>query len=273
MKLLSYISLTDLLPESKSLVDRLIIEPFSRDYKNAFSGNDLARCLHELKKVGVSGLQLSSPFNISTKQLKRIHELVKVNKAPIKGIHQPLTSLVSISFENIVRLCEIANKLEANYIVLHLDVVDIDKLKKLRQLEEKHQIKIYLENAHKSPLNLSKDYSWDEQKFADFFKENDFKIVFDTTHLAQARGNIIDFFLKNQEKIVDIQISDFKKSFVNSTLLLTGSTHLPLGKGNLPIQEFLKTLKEKNYQGSITMEIIGSIDQLCENARLIKQLT
>lgn len=110
-------------------------------------------------------------------------------------------------------------------------------------------------------------------EFSQAIEMSGLSMTFDITHLGQTGEDICEFYKKNKEKIVNIHISDYKKSWLNRVLMLANGTHLPLGKGELKINEFLKILKETKYQGSVTMEINGDLETLCQNAKLIKDYT
>ncbi len=100
-------------------------------------------------------------------------------------------------------------------------------------------------------------------------KKADLHITLDTTHLAQAGGNIIDFFKKNKARIVNIHISDYKPNMLNNNLRPLRYKHMPLGKGDLPIEEFVRTLREEKYKGLVTMEIHTDLNGMCESAKVI----
>lgn len=277
MKLLISLSVEDFIPESASWFDKFVINAFSRDYKNAFHSKQTTHSIiRQLKKAGVQGMELSVPFELTTNQINSLRQIAIQTSFPVIGIHQPLSSLVSISFDKITKLCQIANTFSAKFVVLHLDVIGEKVFSKefvdLKQkLEKGLNIKILLENAHKSPLNIFKSYSWQSDKFSKLIFKKTFNSVFDTTHLAQAGGDIINFYLKNQSHICEIQISDYKKVIYNSLFLLTTATHLPLEKGQLPIKHFLKTLKNTAYSGYLSLEIVGNLTDWTESAKMIKE--
>jgi sugar phosphate isomerase/epimerase len=96
-------------------------------------------------------------------------------------------------------------------------------------------------------------------------------MTLDTTHLGQAGGDIVKFFKKNKGKIVNIHLGDYKHHPLNTTLRPFRYKHLPLGHGQLPIQEFLETLRKEKYQGLITMEIHTNLEGMCQSAKLIQR--
>ena len=102
--------------------------------------------------------------------------------------------------------------------------------------------------------------------------ENNFDITLDTTHLAHSGGDIIEFFEKNKERIINIHLSDYRPHLLNGSLRPFRYKHLPLGKGVLPIEEFIKLLKKENYSGLLTMEIHTDLHGMCESAEKITSI-
>ena len=100
-------------------------------------------------------------------------------------------------------------------------------------------------------------------------KENEFFVTFDTTHMAHSGGDIVTFFKHNKDRIVNIHLSDYKSNMLNSSLRPLRFKHLPLGEGELPIEEFIKLLRKENYKGLLTMEINTDLAGMCESARII----
>ncbi len=273
MKLSAWVSITDLLPEKKSGFGEFIFDKFIK--QKLFSKYNQKEVLLSLKKSGVNGIELLSTSNVSDKDIQKIQEMLTELDLSVFSVHQSISTLFNISIQEIEGLCEIAHKLKSEVVVLHINVIGnqifkTDYVEALKDLESKYKIKIGIENSPISPLSLFKTYTWDRDKFSNLIKERGFNITFDTTHLAQTGKDIVDFYKKNKDRIVNIHLSDYKKSFLNKYLLLSNDTHLPLGKGTLPIKQFLDVLRENRYDGITTMEINGTLTELCESARFIK---
>lgn len=276
MKLSAWVSVSDLLPEKKSGFDRFIFDRFIK--QTIFNKNNPQEILLTLKESGVEGIELLVCPNVEDKDIKKVQKIINGLDMNVFSVHQSISTLFNISFQEITNLFEIANKLSAKAIVLHINVIgdqifDEGYVKDLKALEKQYNIKIGIENSPKSILSLFKSYAWKENDFSSLMAKTGFHITFDTTHLAQAGYDIIDFYIKNKGHIVNIHLSDYRKNFLNTHLLLTNDTHLPLAKGELPIREFLQTLKKDNYNGLITMEINGNLDDLSQSARIINMYT
>ena len=81
--------------------------------------------------------------------------------------------------------------------------------------------------------------------FAKFCLENNLKMTVDVSHLATFNTDIVSFFKKYHKQIALIHLSDFKDK----------KQHLPLFTGDLPLREFLTTLKQVKWNGIIAFEI------------------
>ena len=115
-------------------------------------------------------------------------------------------------------------------------------------------------------------YTWNAEAFTKLLETAGLSMTFDITHLAQVGEDITEFYRKNKERVINIHLSDFKKSWLNTNIHFPDHMHLSLGQGELPIEEFLKTLKKENYKGLITMEINSNLEGLCKSANLIKKV-
>lgn len=275
MKISLYIDFSDIISAKETLTDKLnhliIADPKHKMYKMQSSKH----ILQSLKKAGVDGLELIVPKILTGKNIQEIKDIVRKNEMPVLGIHQSNNNLYNISLSEIQRLCKIANIFNAQVVTLHSDVLGRKLLNKefileLKKLQKKYAIRFGIENMPKSPFSFLKTYSYSAREFSSVINDADLFVTLDTTHLAQTGGNICEFYKNNKEKIVNIHISNYQKSWLNKVLLLASKTHLPLMEGELPIKEFLKTLKKENYQGLITMEINADLNKLCRNAEIIK---
>ena len=273
MKLSAWVAVGDLIPQKKTVFERLVIGKFI--YQSIFYYKNPKRVLLELKKNGVDGIELLLTAKTSEKDLDKISKLIKQLDMKIFSIHQPLSKLFNISILEINNLCQVAKKLSAKVVVLHINVIgnqifDKKYILNLKNLEKDYGIKIGIENSPKSILTLFKPHQWKQKEFSMLIKNNGLNITFDTTHLAQVGGNILDFYANNKQRIVNIHLSDYKKHPRNTILLMTHDTHLPISKGILPMKEFLQTLKMNKYDGLITMEINSNLEDLSQSAKFIK---
>ncbi len=270
MKLSLSVNLSDILTEKKSILENL----FSY---GSFFGNGLrpAKIFSLLEATKIEGIELVASKEIKKKDIEKVKAVLDKNGIAVFGIHQPILTLFRINLKRIECLFETAKYLSAKMIVLHLfsvgliNINDEGFIGALRALEEKYGIKIGIENGTKNIILGLWPSCYREEKFSEIITNLKFGMTFDTTHLAQATGgNIIDFYKKNRERIIDIHLSDYKYGWLPHNLF---NTHMALKRGDLPIEEFLKTLKEDNYNGFITFEINRGVKEITESVNFARQ--
>jgi sugar phosphate isomerase/epimerase len=273
MKTSAGLFLTDILPRKRGLIHKLIKNNIFR------KGIPRSQVFETLKRSGVDGIELFLPFYKKIKY-DDIRDLIKVlneHKMPVLSVHQALRFLTQTKLAEITNLFTIADMLKAKVIVLHMSSIgkqcfDKEYIETIHSLQEKFCIKVGFENREKFLGSVFSTHGWDENKFSSLMKKDNFHITLDTTHLATTGGDIIKFYKQNKNRIINIHLSDYKKNIFNSTLRPLRFKHLPLGKGNLPINEFIHTLHKEQYQGLVTMEMHTDLDGMCEGAKTIKEL-
>ena len=272
MKTSAALFLTDILPQKRKF--------FSKIVKNkVFGKSDPDEVFAMLRKSGVDGIELFLPSytKIIFDDIREAKKLLDINQMPVFSVHQSLRFFSKTKIAEITTLFAMADVLGAKVIVLHMSsagkqLFDKEYTDTLHSLEEKYGMKVGFENREKYIGSILDGYGWDQEKFSTLMKEAGFSITLDTTHLAQAGGDIVSFFKQNKDRIVNIHLSDYKPHFLNSSLRPFRFKHLPLGKGKLPIDEFIKTLKKENYKGLITMEMHTDLEGMCESAEVIKKI-
>ena len=273
MKLSAWASVSDIVPTNKTTIER-IIRLLLGD-KHMFRDYTADETFSALKKAGVDGIELLVPRLTTDENILDAKKIFDRNTIPVLSIHQSLTSFLSIDIFEIEKLCKTASFFKAHVIVLHSGALDRKLfdgkfVELLKALEEKYSLKFGIENMPKTPYAFYKRDTFDGKRFSSLLENVDLSITFDTTHLGQVGGDILSFYEKNKKRIVNIHFSDYKKHWLNYRLLFQNYTHLPLMKGELPVQKFLKLLKNTRYSGLITMEIGGTLEEICESARMIK---
>ncbi len=272
MKTSSVLLLTDILPHRRKLIGKVIK---SKVFKKHSESQVFAR----LKKAGVEGIELHLPDYGKTPLIavEEARQVLVKNDMPVFSVHQSLHILSKTKLPEITKLFRIADMVGAKIIVLHItsagkQIFDKEYIATLKSLEKQYGVQIGFENHEKNPFSRFYKHAWDEEKFPASIAKAGFNMTLDTTHLAQAGGNIIAFFKKHKDRIINIHLSDFRPHKFSGVRLFRYK-HMPLGKGALPITEFLKTLMQENYDGIITMEIHADLKGICESARIITSLT
>lgn len=277
MKLSAQISLSDVTSVKETFFERAVISRLVAAKKRhlMYKIESINTILSSLKKAGVNGMEILIPTLASDKNIQEVQKIMYANSMRIFSIHQSLSSFRNITLKEIERLCSIANIFSAEVIVLHVEALgeklfNKDFIYTLKMLQKKYHVVFGIENTPKTPFNLFKRYMYKSNEFAKALIASGLFITLDIVHLAQAEGNIKTFYLGNREKIVNIHLSDYKTHWLNKKLLLHSYMHLSLLKGELPIREFLTTLKKTHYNGLITMEINANLKDLCESAEYIR---
>ena len=274
MKICMFVWVSQLLPTKKTLIQKLNnfihFDPKHKMYETL----PLDQILKSLKRAGVDGLELIMPPIFTDDDFKKIKKMADDHNLRILNIHQSDNSAFNIDIAEIERLCVIANKFQADKIILHVDslkekIFDDKFIEKLKTLQIKYKILFCIENMPKSIFTLGKSYAFKGEEFSEVVNKTGLSMTLDTTHMGQVNEDICDFYIKNKVKIIDIHLSDYKTTWLNRKFLLANDTHLPLGKGELPITKFLEILKRENYEGVVTMEINANLNELCQNAEII----
>lgn len=265
MKISLSIYITSFLKGRRTFLERLVAKENLLD-----KTSDLSSVLSQFKSSGIDGIELIVRTRTTDAQLKQVKAMLQKNNIPVLSVHQPLSLGFSIHFRQIVRLFETANIVGAKVIVIHIfalrkNIHDPAFVAELKRLEKKYGIHIALENSTKSLFSRSKIHTWQEKAFTQMLSGIDFKVTMDTAHVGQAQEDIISFFHKNKNRIINIHLSDYKRRLYNSE-------HLPLGRGTLPITEFITLLKKEKYNQLLTFEITSSFENIFTSANTLQEL-
>ncbi len=269
MKLSLSVNLSDILTEKKSILENLF--SWGSFFDNGFHPG---RIFSLVKEAKLDGIELVASKEIKKSDIEKVKAILDKNNITVFSVHQSILMLFQIGLKKIESLFETASYLSAKVIVLHLFSLGITKIcdagfvRTLKILEEKYGIKIAIENGTKNILLGLWPSCYEEKKFSEIVSKSGFGMVFDMSHLAQAGGDILSFYKRNKERIINIHLSDYKSKFFKHNLF---NMHLPLGKGALPIEKFLRTLKEDNYGGFVTLEINRGVKDIAESANFARQ--
>ena len=264
--------LSDILPHKKRLIHKIVK---AKIFKNRTTDDVFSH----LKKSGLDGFELLLPFYAKTtdEDVMEIKNLTKQYNFPVLSVHQSLRFFTATKIEEITRLFKIADMLDSKVIVLHMNsarkqIFDKNYIQALHELEKKYKITATFENMEKHAESYFHSHRWHAIKFSKLVEKTGFHITFDIVHLAHSGGNIIHFFEKNKERIINIHLSDYKFHFLNSSLRPMRYKHMPVGKGELPINDLLKTLQKEKYEGLITLELHSDMPGVEQSIAAIKKL-
>lgn len=268
MRISVLLFLTDILPEKRRLFNKIV--------KNRiFNTLTIKDTFSEMKKSGIEGVEVLLPGFETHGDIQRLKKVTEENGMKVFSVHQALRFLSHTRLAEIEKIFKIAKELSAKVVVLHMNsagkqVFDQKYINAIHVLQDKYGIKAGFENMEKHAGSIRNGVGWDGDKFASLMIKNDFNITLDICHIGQSGGDIINFIEKNMDRVVNIHLSDYKYHILNNTLRPMRYKHMPLGKGELPISDFLKVLKDKNYKGILTLEIETGIEGLLDSAKIIK---
>ena len=267
MKLSILLFLTDILPLRRRFLNKIV----KNKLFNNFTTKDI---FNNLNKHKIDGIEVLLPSFVKNDDLLDVKKVVKNHGLKILSVHQALRFMTKTRINEIQKLFEAAKTLEAKVVVLHMNsagsqLFDDEYVNEIKRLQKIYEIKIGFENREKYLGSALNGYGWDEVKFSKLIKEKDLYMTYDVCHMGQAGGDIVRFFKNNKDRIVNIHLSDYKKHYLNSSLRPIRFKHLPLGKGNLPIVELIKVIKNEKYSGLLTLETNTDLEELIESANLI----
>lgn len=261
--------LSDVLPHRRKMFHKIV--------KNEiFDGYTIDDGLDQLKKAGIDGVEicLSQYYETTDDDIKELQKVLNKHKIPVLSVHQALRFFTSTKIPEITRLFQIADMLSVRLVVLHMNsaqkqIFDPKYIQALHDLEDAYGIKVTFENMEKHIGSLFYGHRWHDVKFSDLVYKTNFHITLDVVHLAHSGGDIIEFFKRHKDRIINIHLSDYRKHIFNNNIRPMRYKHMPLGEGQLPIQDFLHLLHEEKYEGLVTMEIHGGLDDICSGAKII----
>lgn len=265
MKLSVWLTVSDVVSVRQTLYEHGV-SYFDKKHR-MFKKYPPADVFKSLNQAGVEGVELLINKYTDDHHIIEVKGILDRNHMPVVSIHQSLSHRLSISLGEVTRLCRIAQTFSASVIVLHLRALgqiisDREQIFQLKKLQKKYSVLFGIENG---AYMRGRD-------FAACVNRAGFFMTFDMTHLAHKGGDIMNFYRSNKNAIINIHVSDHRKSWCTPLIHQVGA-HQSLGQGSLLIKNFLMMLKKEKYQGLITMEINAGLPQLCQSAQMIRQYT
>lgn len=261
--------LSDILPNRRKMFNKVVKNEIFHDMTTDEG-------LAALKKGGLDGIEvcLSQYYETTDADIEEVKMLTKKHGLAILSVHQTIRFFTTTRIPEIARLFEIADKVSAKVIVLHMNsaqkqIFDPLYITALHALEKRYGITVTFENMEKHIGSLFYEHRWHDVKFSELVYKTDFHITLDTVHLVHSGGDILEFFRKYKDRIINIHLSDYRHHIFNSSIRPMRYKHMPLGEGQLPIQAFLELLHKEKYDGLVTMEIHGDLEDICNGAKII----
>ncbi len=223
----------------------------------------LSRFFELAKKAGFDEIELCPDYRFDTTDSDYIKKLQKQYKIKVVGVHYMMEffGIWGDYKERIRKSIDLAKKVKADYLVIHSWEYDnlhyIDWIVKNQKTiaRQADPVQIVFENSTKSynPENpgklLVKNFSAQKMKVFE-------SVLMDTSHLATAQIDLIEFYDKLKDKIRYIHFSDSDYKLREDRPNSISDRHLAPGKGKLSLKKFLKHLKEQKYVGVISIELL-----------------
>lgn len=264
--------LSDILPHRKKLIHKIVKAKF-------FKNQTTESVFTHLKKSGLDGFELLLPLYapVTDTDISEVKMLSEEYHFPVLSVHQSLRLLTATKIKEITRLFEIADKLNAKVVVLHMNsarrqIFNQKYIDAVHELEKKYKIKATFENMEKHVESYFHRHRWDDARFSEIVNKTDFHITFDIVHLAHSGGDIMRFFEKNKDRIINVHLSDYKKHLLNGSLRPMRYKHMPLGDGELPIELFISLLQKEEYKGLLTLELNSDMSGVERSVAMVQKL-
>lgn len=215
---------------------------------------DTDRAFELVKAAGAEAVEVLVTQSSETQSPNELERLAQRHDLPIVAVHAPQLLLTRSVFgtnplEKIRRTAELCNALDVQTIVLHPPYVWQPRyaLWLLHELEDILAVggpAITMENMY--PVHVGKR-RLRFHRFGGLEGLHRFRYVtLDTSHLAVAEENIVDAYRRLADRVVHIHLSDNRGKGRDS--------HAPLGRGVLPIEDFVRALDHPGLR-SLALEI------------------
>ncbi len=219
----------------------------------------LARFFEIAKKAGFKQLELIIDDRLDNQEPKYIKKLERKFGLKVTSVHAAMEFVGSWGDpkNRLEKSIKLAKDLKAKYLIVHSwDYTDPHHLPWLLKNQKSiinlaKPVKVVFENATcrydkitKAQINPAYHY--------DVLKQFD-TINLDTSHIATAEMDILEYYEQIKDKVQHIHFSDSDMHLDDSGKV--ADCHYVPGKGKLPLKKFLKTLKADKYSGPISIEL------------------
>jgi sugar phosphate isomerase/epimerase len=214
---------------------------------------DVDRAFEVVKSAGAEGVEVMVTQSPETQSPGELERLAQRHDLPIVAVHAPQLLLTRSVFssnplEKVRRTAELCKALDVQTIVLHPPYLWQPRYAMwlIHELEEilAGSPEITMENMY--PVHVG-TRRMRFHRFGDLTALHRFPhVTLDTSHLAVAEEDIVEAYRRLADRVVHVHLSDNRGKGRDS--------HAPLGKGVLPLEDFVKTLDHPKLR-SIALEI------------------
>lgn len=214
---------------------------------------DVQRAFEIVKAAGAEGVEVMVTQSPETQSANELERLAQRHDLRIVAVHAPQLLLTRTVFstdplEKIRRTADLCKALDVQTIVLHPPYIWQPRYAMwlIHELEDFLQAgpEITMENMY--PVHVGRR----RMRFHRFGHlhglERFMHVTLDTSHLAVSEEDIVDAYRRLADRVVHIHLSDNRGKGRDS--------HAPLGRGILPIRDFVRSLDGPLLR-SIALEI------------------
>jgi sugar phosphate isomerase/epimerase len=230
------------------------------------------------REAGYDGVELALGPEFRFTGAEGLRQIALHYPVPILSMHQPFIPLPGwprYSNQSIPYLAQVARSLGIQTIVVHVASFSspcgpraarfISGLKDALKMAGGDTLRIGLENnqvaKHSTPYFLD-----DLRVLADFALEHGCGVTFDTCHAAANGQDILECYDIVRPALYNVHLNDMVYRVGKHR------THIPPGKGQLPLDRFLGLLARDQYDGLVTLEMHPSRLGLVGHGRHLKTL-
>jgi sugar phosphate isomerase/epimerase len=215
---------------------------------------DVDRAFEVVKAAGAEGVEVMVTQSPQTQSANELERLAQRHDLPIVAVHAPQLLLTRGVFttnplEKIRRTAELCRALDVQTIVLHPPYLWQPRyamwlIHELEDFLQEDGPQITMENMY--PVHVGAR----RMRFHRFGHLHGLErfdhVTLDTSHLAVSEEDIVEAYRKLADRVVHIHLSDNRGKGRDS--------HAPLGKGVLPVEDFVRSLDGTALR-SIALEI------------------
>lgn len=206
------------------------------------------------KAAGAEGIEVMITQSPETQSANELERLAERHDLPIVAVHAPQLLLTrgvfsSNPLEKIRRTADLCKALDVQTIVLHPPYLWQPRyamwlIHELEDFLAESGSEITMENMY--PVHFGRRRMRFHRFGAVDALERFAHVTLDTSHLAVSEEDVVDAYRQLIDRVVHIHLSDNRGKGRDS--------HAPLGKGILPIEEFVRALDGPALR-SIALEI------------------
>ncbi len=206
------------------------------------------------KAAGAEGVEVMVTQSPETQSANELERLAEKHDLPIVAVHAPQLLLTRAVFssnplEKIRRTADLCKALDVQTIVLHPPYLWQPRyamwlIHELEDFLQESGAEITMENMY--PVHFGRRRMRFHRFGAVDALERFSHVTLDTSHLAVSEEDVVDAYRQLADRVVHVHLSDNRGKGRDS--------HAPLGKGILPITDFVRALDGPVLR-SIALEI------------------